>query len=317
MKFIYTNIKLRKIFSPIVNWFGRCMHAKIKIQKFLLKPSQSLKRKFVPSKIFCYTVSKNAQTNNGNRSNQTMDELQSESDFEKTPLSSFKAKHKCLPLSDVATSTSIPKTSEETSQDTIPLHWENFTPPLQALLPIEDETTYVVSEFPALPCEKFCEEPNSAYEATIRINISTQEKAQQMVANANVHTGTQKEGHKDLTSATQSWHALSASTKGTYHPTKQKTSETMSTNDKKSLVQKARQKKTGWPSSLKLTVTAKQEKQHRVAAAKKPCLVIHPTILHPSKSTISWLSLQRIQEDQLLVISCPLEKLHQARKLIV
>ena len=71
-----------------------------------------------------------------------MDELQSESDFKKTPLSSSKAKHKCLPLPDlVSTSATIPETYKETAQDTAPLERENLTPPLQALLPNEDETT--------------------------------------------------------------------------------------------------------------------------------------------------------------------------------
>ena len=53
------------------------------------------------------------------------------------------------------------------------------------------------------------------------------------------------------------------------------------TDDKKPLVQKVRQKKTGYLSSLKLTVTLPSKKSN-IAAAKKPCLVTHPTIVHIS-----------------------------------
>ena len=62
---------------------------------------------------------------------------------------------------------------------------------------------------------------------------------------------------------------------------KQNTTETKPTSAKKPLVRKVRQKKTGCPSTLKLTVTLPSEKSN-IAAAKKPYHVTHPTILHVS-----------------------------------
>jgi len=69
-----------------------------------------------------------------------------------------------------------------------PVAWVNLSKPLQELLPNESGNTYVVTEMERLPTERFLGAPAYAYKATIRINITRPEKAQEWLQNMMKHS---------------------------------------------------------------------------------------------------------------------------------
>jgi len=69
-----------------------------------------------------------------------------------------------------------------------PVAWVNRSKPLQKLLPNESGTTYVITEMERFPTEKFLGAPAYADKATIRINITHPEKAQEWLQNMTKHS---------------------------------------------------------------------------------------------------------------------------------
>lgn len=80
--------------------------------------------------------------------------------------------------SDPSNSPTVFLTGKQDLQDE-PTAWVNLSKPLQELLPNESGITYVVTEMETLPTEKFLGAPANAFKATIRINITRPEKAQE------------------------------------------------------------------------------------------------------------------------------------------
>ena len=77
-----------------------------------------------------------------------------------------------------------------------PTAWVNLSKPLQELLPNESGTTYVVTEMETLPTERFLGAPAHAYNATIRINITRPEKAQEWLQSMMKHSKCTLSSHK-------------------------------------------------------------------------------------------------------------------------
>ena len=166
-----------------------------------------------------------------------------------------------------------------------PVAWVNLSKPLQELLPNESGTTYVVTEMERLPTERFLGAPAYAYKATIRINITRPEKAQEWLQNMMKHskctyrhTRGRAPGLKRVLYKAE-MHCQHKEKSLTLKQ-KQKAAGMKSNQSKKPLVQNIRRKKTGCPSTLQLTVTVPTKKQ--TYASAKPYLVSHPTILQIS-----------------------------------
>ena len=66
--------------------------------------------------------------------------------------------------------------------------WKTLEPALQAVLPNEKSTTYVVTELTALPTLTFSGAPPYAFEAFIRINLKTKDDAQEWLQNIMQHS---------------------------------------------------------------------------------------------------------------------------------
>ena len=89
--------------------------------------------------------------------------------------------------SDPSNSPPVFPTGKQDLQDE-PTAWVNLSKPLQELLPNESGITHVVTEMETLPTEKFLGAPANAYKATIRINITRPEKAQEWLQNMMKHS---------------------------------------------------------------------------------------------------------------------------------
>ena len=205
--------------------------------------------------------------------------LSSDSDFEDIHQPATKRKkHKQLrtPLADIT------QNSSDTDNMAL-LKWKDLNVCMRYILPDVEGITYLVSELTTLPQEEFSGAPAHAFESTIRMNLTTAEAAtkwldslmkqsmctyrhskgrspglKRVLYKVEMHCQHQK---KQLT-ARQKQHAAYA----------------RANNGRKALMHDVRKKKTGCPSTLKLTVMV-PTKKGRLASTRSPYLVSHRTVL--------------------------------------
>lgn len=150
-------------------------------------------------------------------------------------------------------------------EDSTARNWKDLNPSLRSLLPNIDAISYVIVSFKQLPTEDFCGAPEYAFESTIRVNVSNADDAKKWLQDMMKHSCCtyrhskgRKPGLKRVLYKVE-MHCQHKRKALTPCQTEKKV-RSKAKNPRKVLTHELRQKKTGCPSVLKLSVWFQQER---------------------------------------------------------
>ena len=204
----------------------------------------------------------------------------SDSDFEDIPRPAIKrkkSKQSRTPLADIT------QNSSNTEASCVPLAWKDLDVSLQSVLPNVEGITYVICELTSLSQEGFSGAPSHAFESTVRINLTTMEAAKNWLESMMKqsmctyrHSKGRSPGLKRVLYKVE-MHCQHQKKDLTVQQ-KEVAANARAKNGKKILMHDVRKKKTGCPSTLKLTVMVPTKKD-QLKSLSSPYFVSHPTVL--------------------------------------